>query len=865
MDQTGSRLSKTLGLPTNCRTKNPDVTKNKTWPKNSIDAFVLHKLQQKNIKPSPEADRYTLIRRVSLDLIGLPPSIKEVDQFVNDKSPDAYKKLVERLLASPHYGERWGKHWLDQARYADSDGYTVDRARSMWPYRDWVINAFNNDIPFDQFTIEQLAGDLLPKPTINQKVATGFHRNTLINIEGGIDKEQFRNEIAVDRTNTTGAVWLGLTVGCAQCHTHKFDPITQKEYYQLFAFFNQAHDENGIYPSITIPTEKQKKELKSMNEEIINATKQLQLLDKKKKSNPNTKQKQSVNWQTIHFDKTSTLWGAKFEKQNDQSYLVTGNTHATDEYTLTFHSSLKKLTALRLEVLTNKKLPQHGPGRAVDGGFFLTDVIIEEPGKTKKENKPHPFQSVSATYSEKNNSIAATIDAYGRTGWSVRPPKGKDNQSQTAYFLFKKPIENSAQKIFQLKLKFRIKRKATQLGCFRISVSDSQHANTLVDSKRFQLQATITKLQQKRADSKKRYPTTMVMANIKKPRTSNILIRGDFLRKGDVVTPNTPAFISALPKLKTKGETNTRLHLAKWLVKKENPLTARVTINRIWMHYFGTGLVQTENDFGMQGSLPTHPKLLDWLAAEFIKQKWSMKNMHRLIVHSATYKQSSNHRTDLREIDPTNKLLARQSRVRVDAEIVRDLALSASGLLSEKIGGKPVFPPQPPGVYAFTQRKMAWTVSKGEDRYRRGMYTFFRRSAPYPMLTTFDTPKFNTACTSRNISNTPLQSLTLSNDETIIEMARVLGQKILQQSKLTDEQKLITTFRSCLTRKPNKRELVELKKYILQQQQYFQKNPKDAISVAGNKIPKNSTPKDAATWTALARLLMNLDEFITRE
>jgi hypothetical protein len=650
-----------------------------SWPRNEIDAFILAKLQNQKIAPSPEATPYTLIRRVYLDVLGLPPTPAEVEEFLGDQSSDAYPKMVDRALASPHYGERWGRHWLDQARYADTNGYSVDAERTMWPYRDWVIQALNNDMPFDRFTIEQLAGDLLPNPSREQLIATGFHRNTLINEEGGTDAEQFRVESVVDRVNTTGIVWLGLTIGCAQCHTHKFDPISHHEYYRMFAFFNNCEDANTRSPTLDIAAPEQQKKLDELDKKIGAANDAIAEYDR---------QHQNV---TV----TSTDGAGKFSANSD-----------------------KKRAELAAELT-----------------------------RTQEEKKQY----------------AATI------------------------------------------------------------------------------------------------PQTMILRELTTPRETNVLIRGDFLRKGDRVSPDIPAM---LPKLPVSEAPRTRLDLARWLVQRENPLTARVTVNRVWARYFGRGLVETENDFGLQGALPTHPELLDWLADKFMDQSWSLKQLHRLILNSATYHQASALRPELAVIDPLDKLLGRQSRLRVEAEIVRDLGLSVSGLLSDTIGGPSAHPPQSEDVFAFTQIRRAWPTSTGSERYRRGMYTFFMRSAPYPMLTTFDTPVFNVACTLRQRSNTPLQSLTMANDETVIEMARAFGKRAFQHAT-SDRDRVGFAFRLCFARTAESSELERLVEYVAQQRNNFATSPENARKLAGDSSLKPI--EDAAAWTALARVLLNLDEFITRE
>ena len=611
------------------------AVKDAAWVRNPIDRFILARLEKEGVSPSPEADRATLIRRLSLDLLGLPPSPKEVDDFVADQSPDAYEKLVDRLLASPHYGERWGRHWLDLARYADSNGYSIDAPRSMWPYRDWVIDAFNKDLPFDQFVIRQLAGDLLPNATTDEIVATGFHRNTPINEEGGIDVEQFRVDSIVDRVNTTGSVFLGLTVGCCQCHDHKFDPISQREYYQLFAFFNSVDE-----PTLELPTPEQAKKRDGVRRADRRAGK-----------------------------------AAQGARRRDAGVVA-------------------------------------GVGREADGGG---------QGAVCRRRCARSWPSPSTAATTKQQQMV--LDAY---------------------------------------------RKADQV---RHVVAALGEVNPLAAPADFQALNVRIALEERIADLKKDLPvipSTLVVRERPAPRETHIHLGGDFTRKGAVVTPGTP---SVLPPLPARDKPN-RLDLAKWIVDPKNPLTARVTVNRMWQAYFGLGLVETENDFGTQGTPPSHPELLDWLASEFMARGWDMKAMHKLIVCSATYRQASKARPDLATLDPRNRLLARQNRLRLEAELVRDSALTASGLLTPTVGGPSVFPPQPQGVYAFTQVPREWKAADGPDRYRRGMYTFFWRSAPHPGLTVFDAPDATSACTRRNRSDTPLQALTLLNDQAFFECAR---------------------------------------------------------------------------------------------
>jgi mono/diheme cytochrome c family protein len=687
------------------------AVKQAEWVQNPIDNFILERLETEGIAPSAPADRATLMRRVSLDLTGIPPTPEAVASFLADQRPAAYGELVDRLLASPHYGERWGRHWLDVARYADSNGYTRDFGRQIWRYRDWVIDAINRDLPYDQFIIEQLAGDLLPNPTLEQRIATGFHRNTLINEEGGTDAEQFRVEAVADRVATTGSAMLGLTLECARCHEHKFDPIAQREFYEFFAFFNSCDE-----PTIDAPTPEQ-----VASGAMENRVKFREQID-------------------------------VFEKQLAEQQ---------EEF-------------LRLQFLWEK---------AITPEFF--------------RSLPGPTQT-------------ALMD----------PPA----------------IRNKQQKKFVADV-------------FRKS-DEAREAFPAID----QIETLKKKMPQ--------IPTTMVLVERAKPRETFIHRRGNFLDPGMKVEPHVPRVLPPLP----EGiERPTRLDLAKWLMSAENPLTARVTVNRVWQEYFGRGIVETENDFGLQGSLPTHPKLLDWLALQLIEQKWSMKAFHRLIVHSAVYRQSSNTRPDLAEIDPANHLLARQTRLRLDAEIVRDATLAISGLLSEKIGGPSVTPPQPAGVFQFTQDPKPWKTATGEDRYRRGMYTYFWRSSPYPALMVFDMPNSNVTCTRRPRSNTPLQALTLANDEAFLESARALGARILRESPESDSGRADYAFRLCLSRSPNAAEQRRVLQLIADTRTSYAADPSAATSLLGGAKLEPFSEVQYATWTAVSRVLLNLDEVITRE
>jgi hypothetical protein len=694
------------------------------WVRNGIDVFVLARLEAEGIAPSLEADRVTLIRRLSLDLLGLPPTPQEVDAFVADARPDAYERLVDRLLASPHYGERWGRHWLDAARYADSDGYEKDTGRPhAWRYRHWVIEAFNRDLPYDQFVIEQLAGDLLPGATVEQKVATGFHRNTLTNREGGVDQEQYRVEAVVDRVNTTARVFLGATLGCAQCHDHKYDPFSQREYYQLFAFFDSDVESDLPAP---LPGEAEK----------YAAAKAA--FDKKK----------------------AELDGA--------------------------------VVAYRKDVL---------PGA----------LAKWEAGLSAEERKKLPA----------NVAAALGVEAGKRT-----PAQQKEVTEHYA--------------------------KA--------------------DAKLVQLTKAV-------ADHQKTAPAQTMAQTLAlgSPRKTRVLIRGDFLRPGVEVQPGTPGVLSPLVRRDEPGGSPTRLDLARWLVAADNPLTPRVAVNQVWQRYFGRGLVPTVDDFGTQGEQPSHPELLDWLASEFMAsperqrgEGWSLKKLHALIVTSATYRQSSQTRPDLAARDPVNVLLARQGRQRLEAEVLRDAALASSGLLARRVGGPSVRPPQPAGISELSYAgSVRWVESTGADRYRRGVYTWFQRTSPYPMLMTFDAPDSNVCAVRRERSNTPLQALTLLNDAAFVECAQALGRRIVAEVPAgagdVTRERVRHGFRLCLAREPSSVEAERLARLVGEFREQCRARPEAAAKLVGTQKPAGADVPEAAAWVALARALMNLDEFVTRE
>jgi mono/diheme cytochrome c family protein len=853
-----------------------------------IDHFVRTRLAKENIAPSPEADKTTLIKRLSYDLLGLPPTIEDVDAFLADAAPDAYEKLVDRLLKSPHFGERWGRHWLDKARYADSDGYEKDNNRpDAWRYRNWVIEAVNADMPFDRFTIEQLAGDLLPDPTPMQVLATAFNRQTLTNTEGGTDKEQFRVEAVFDRTETTGAVWLGLTVGCARCHNHKFDQISQEEYYRLFAFFNNGDETNTEVPT-TMEAMAEYVKLKAAHDARIKAL-EARLTAAKDQIHDAVPAWEEETTKRIRLDeatgfKTHPLeivdvkpaGEVTFKKMSDGSWLAGGADPAVETYVVTTKTALPEITGFRLDVLADKSLPKSGPGRSPAGNFVLSGFRVEHIG-------PVALTDAVADFSQDRFPAKAALDSIKTTGWAVAPQVGKDH---TITFRTKQPLSVDPEVQIIVTLDQQYGDQHT-LGRFKLYAITGDHAPLdLPDEVRKALRipaeqrteaqrsvildevakvAPATEKMVKDLALARRYePVKPVMSvrvisqRVNSPRETKMFRRGEFLQPLGTVSPGT---LASLHPLKPRGATADRLDLALWLVDPANPITPRVTVNQVWSNLFGQGLVRTANDFGVRGERPVHPELLDWLATEFVRLDWSLKALIRTIVTSATYRQSSRHRPDLIEKDAQNFLLHRQNRFRVEGEIVRDLTLSVSGLLATKVGGPSVFPPMPADIASLTYANtFKWKTSEGEDRYRRGLYTYFKRTSPYPGLATFDCPDSNTTCVQRRTSNTPLQALTALNNEVFSEAARYFARYILDQQGAGDRELVSLAFRKTVARAPTEAEILRLTQLLNKSLDWYRDNPAEAKR-AGIKA---GTPEEAA-WTTVARVLLNLDEFLTRE
>ena len=897
---------------------------------NPIDAFILKRLLEANLAPSPEADPATLCRRIYLDLVGIPPTPQEQDDFLKSaisNRQSAIETLADRLLASPRYGERWARKWLDLARYADTNGYEKDRPRTIWPYRDWVINALNADKPFDQFTVEQIAGDMLPGSTLDQKIATGFHRNTMLNEEGGIDPNEFRFHAMTDRVATTGATWLGLTLGCAQCHTHKFDPLTHREYFQLMAFMNNADE-----PDIDLPqadAEEQQKKNTALAAKLLAelpekwAAKHAPKPVENSEAQPQASSPDSTPTPKPALDEKFAEWLARERartvqwqplrpasaKSNmplltiepDASVFRSGDISKSDTYELHFRDVPAGVTAIRLEALPDPRLPAHGPGMAFyegpKGDFFIAEFTLHADGQ------PVKFSGATESYSKNTfgstpTTAALMLDGDPQTGWSTA---GRMGERHTAVLTLPSPAAAiSSGGDWTVKLAMG-RHYACSLGRFRISIttdarpavardlpSETESLLALPDEKLTAVQRVrlreefLLSLPELKDEASRirtlrkpvRPPATLGFRERppENPRPTFIHNRGEYLQPTEPVTPGVPAFLNPI----AGNAKPDRLALARWLVSPENPLTSRVIVNRQWAAFFGRGIVKTTEDFGYQGEVPTHPELLDWLAVEFVKQGWSLKKLHRLIVTSATYRQSSvlsaqksvlsipkSGAGDQKQgtasgvplstehwalsTDPDARLLSRFPRTRLDAEIIRDAALASGGLLVEKIGGPSVRPPQPEGVTEAAYGG-SWTPSTGPDRWRRSLYTFSKRTAPFALYNTFDGPTGEACIPRRDVSNTPLQALTLLNDIVFTEAAQSFG-KILAGRNASDAEKLDEAFRRIVCRKPADDERATLLKFFQTQRA---------------RLTDGKPSADAAAWSALVRALFSLDEVVTK-
>jgi hypothetical protein len=920
------------------------AVKDRHWPRNPIDHFILARLEKEKLKPNPEADKPTLMRRLTFDLTGLPPTIKEVDDFLADKSPQAYEKLVDRLMSSPHYGERLAQNWLDLSRYADTSGYHFDGVRFMWLWRDWVIKAFNENKPYDDFTIEQLAGDLLPKPTISSRVATGFVRNNMTNDEGGADPDEYLNEYVVDRVNTLGVAWLGLTVGCTQCHDHKYDPLKTKEFYRLYAFFHNV-PEKGLDrirtdnppPRLPVPTTEQAMKFVEIDFALKDAEKTLadrsnelgetqEKWERETAAKPPSKPSHEGLLAVLPFDESlavsstpAAVEGKMIEaekpefaggllgkclKLDGKAYADFGPLVAFESTNAFSYSAWVKIEADGAILSKMEKGP----------GFRGFDLFAGDEHFQVHLSHAWPENAVKVHSKEKfaRNQwwhVLASYDGSGKAAGLKLYVNGRprdvevDKDNLTNSISNNEPLRIGARngeailkgrvddvRFYKRTFSDEDARLLTFHGYLQIIAKSRGQRN---DEERSELQRfykenyasdylrsekALAEARKRKEESYKQIPTTLIMEEMDPPRETFMLVRGDFRNKGEKVTPGTPAVLPPLP----EGPAN-RLTLARWLVSKEHPLTARVTVNRYWSMFFGTGLVKTQNDFGSQGEWPSHPELLDWLAVRFrdgsspaapgkanhslndSARPWDVKALVHLIVTSATYRQSAAVTPEKLERDPYDRLLTRGPRMRLDAEFIRDNALAVAGMLNDKIGGPSVKPYQPPGIWDGVDAK--YVQDKGEALYRRGMYVFWRRSAHYPSFATFDAPSREVCTCLRQRTQTPLQSLVLMNDPVYVEAARGLAERVLKEEPKDADKRLVRAFRHTLGRMPEADEVSVLQKTYEQQLQEFRQNPEGAkalIKVGESPAPENVDPAELAAMTAVSNVLLNLNETISK-
>jgi hypothetical protein len=920
----------------------PPAVGNQGWIRNPIDNFILAKLESEGLKPSPEADKATLLRRVTFDLTGLPPTLAEVDAFERDKSAQAYEKIVDRLLASPRYGERMAMQWLDLARYADTHGYHIDSHREMWHWRDWVIDAFNRNMPFDEFTVEQLAGDLLPHPTLQQRIATGFNRNHMINFEGGAIPEEYQNEYVVDRVEATSVVWLGMTMGCSRCHDHKFDPIKQKDFYRFYAFFNTISEKGldgrrgNAQPIVQVPSPEQSREIARVSQEIcareeaIPKDRELDAMQAEWEktalgslpdaphdgllahyeldgnlvdSSGHYRQGRIVKGD-LGYDTGPVGRAAAFDGQTNVEFGDTGGFERNEPVSISFWVS----PGDRQGMTVVQKLDADQRGWEVYREESLVLPRLRRGSRLQMRLIHHwPDDSIQVRTREpivedEDHAVAITYDGSGKAAGVKIFVDGKPKETEIVTDTLAGSIRNTAPlsigdnrfgRQFQGSLDdLRLYSRVLAAGeVEELAVHQPARAVVMIlPKKREKSQkqalrayfltyaapadlrktyAELKDLQREKEDLDWTVPNAMVMQEMDAPRETAILGRGDYRNRGEVVTPGVPAVLPAFG----KDLPLNRLGLAKWLVDPANPLTARVSVNRYWQLHFGTGIVKTAEDFGSQGEPPSHPLLLDWLATEFVRTNWDVKAMQRLMVTSAAYRQSSRVTQELQERDPENRLLARGPRFRLPAEMVRDNALAASGLLVEKVGGASVMPYQPKGLWEETAfgdvySAQTYTQGHGDDLYRRSMYTFWKRTSPPPALITFDSPDREKCTARRTVTNTPLQALVLLNDPTYIEAARVLAEKTIREGGADPSRRIRYAFRLATARDPSAKELQVLRELERTESAEYRRNKDAARKLVGVGEAKADTKLDAgelAAWTTVASTILNLDETITRE
>lgn len=886
---------------------------------NTVDGLIdrglaAANLGGQNLKPAPEADRATLLRRLSLDLVGLPPTPEEVATFVADSSPDAYAKQVDRILHSPHFGERMAMFWLDLVRYADSVGYHGDQEVSVSPYRQYVIDSFNANKKFDQFTLEQLAGDLLPNPTREQRIASGYNRLGMMSAEGGVQDQEYLAKYIAERVRNVSGAWLGITFGCAECHDHKFDPFTMRDFYSLEAFFADIQ-ERGLYAgahadgnwgaSMPVPTPQQESALAELDGRIAATKKQLETPTAELAAAQEAWEKGQPQWTLLKPAGMRSQEGVTLAQREDGSILASGANPATDTYVLEFATLPAGVTALRLEVLPDDSLPKKGPGRAGNGNFVLSEITAQIK-RAGAEPRVVAFQNPSATYEQtgaaadnpfKKWAIAAAIDGDNqgkKWGWAVMEKVGEPH---AAVFETVADLTLSPDESLEVSLLQNLDNPHHTIGRFRVLVATSPRPVRVADApapkiaailavpvaerseaQRQELAAhyrtlapalapvreELARLEKSRKELEATIPTSLVTQAVE-PRTIRFLKRGNWMDKsGDVMTPALPG---ALPHLASGDRRLTRVDLAQWLTARDNPLTARVFANRVWKICFGAGLSRKLDDLGAQGEWPSHPALLDFLAGRFIETGWDVKRLVRTMVLSKTYRRSSVASSEWREVDPANRWLARQGRFRLDAELVRDNALSISGLLVPTLGGRSVRPYQPPGYWAhlnFPQRE--WQNSAGADLYRRGLYTHWQRQYLHPSLLAFDAPCREECTADRPRSNTPLQSLVLLNDATYVEAARAFAEMLLRTDGSNSE-RLNVAFLRATARPISPEEAAILEPFVASQQAEYERDPEAAkalLAVGSRPIPADLPPATLAAWTNTARAILNLHEVITR-
>ncbi|MCY2966389.1 MAG: PSD1 and planctomycete cytochrome C domain-containing protein, partial [Planctomycetota bacterium] len=863
---------------------------NFVWAQQELDRYVLGRLEREGLGPNTRADKATLARRAALDIIGIPPDSKTLATFLQDESPLAFERYVDTLLASPHFGERWARHWLDLGRYADTKGYEKDLSRTLWRWRDWVIDAFNADMPYDQCTREQLAGALLPGATRDQFLATGFHRNTMVNDEGGTDDEEFRVAAVKDRVDTTIQVWMGLTMGCAKCHSHKYDPISHSEYYQFYAFFNQTEDADRYdeEPKLLTPTRDEERRTQQLKEQLAAAELKLVTPTPEVESALAAWEAEalaSLTWQVLKPTAMLATSGSTLELKDDGSVLAKGDPPTREAYVLRFNAPAGRLNGLRLEVLPDPANPKGGAGRSRDdGNFVLSGIRLAARGADGKQFDI-PLVSAEADFSQQGYPVESVLNNSDpkKKGWAISP-KLKENHA-AIFGTEPRDFATDVELTVTLSHEFEFSFPGFAIGRFRLGITAGPASlasilQTPVDKRSDEQKKTLLTwfanngpatrplrdeiAQLKDSIAAIKPVSTPVLRELPeaKRRVTKIQKRGNFLEPGEEVLPATIAVLHPFP----QDVPLNRLGVAQWLMSRENPLTARVAANRIWSHLFGRGLVETEEDFGASGTPPPHPELLDWLAVEFREQGWSFKKLIRTIVLSATYQQSSRVTPDLLARDRDNRLLARGPRFRLEAEMIRDQALAASGLLGTQIGRQSVFPWQPAVLWTSTYNNTKWETSPGDDRHRRGLYTFIKRTTPYPQMVTFDGTSRET-CTIRRVrTNTPLQALTVMNDPVFVECAQSLARKMADAGPELDLQ-LVAGLKAALLRDPRPAEIAALRGLYHERLKAAKQDLDAARRLATEPLgplPESSDPAHLAALTAVANVILNLDEFLTK-